>query len=180
MLLAVASHLVALGVLALVAVPAAQAAQTVQALPVSKIYGVNIGWCSLLRAYPRVADAREGGWLVSEPWLVGPTQCRVLHVVEERMLIPSETLQNPVEWISMGGENCNSCTTCRGSEGCVWLSTRSLATSLPHVIRSALALFLGQNATDAVFQQHWFVTGIHSYLLEHALTILSRARTHHH
>ncbi|EJT98876.1 glycoside hydrolase family 5 protein [Dacryopinax primogenitus] len=54
-----------------------------------------------------------GSWLVFEPWMaVG-------------------------EWQSMGGEYCDDCSTCLGSE---W----------------SLANYLGQEKTNAVFKEHWY------------------------
>ncbi|CAE6445319.1 unnamed protein product [Rhizoctonia solani] len=53
-----------------------------------------------------------GGWLLSEPWM------------------------NPKEWLSMGGEQCDDCSTCAASE-------------------FSLVQKLGQTKADEVFAKHW-------------------------
>ncbi|CAE6350666.1 unnamed protein product [Rhizoctonia solani] len=60
----------------------------------------------------KVYGVNLGGWLLSEPWM------------------------NPKEWLSMGGEQCDDCSTCAASE-------------------FSLVQKLGQTKADEVFAQHW-------------------------
>ncbi|KAF7975271.1 hypothetical protein HWV62_10156 [Athelia sp. TMB] len=48
----------------------------------------------------------------------------------------SEPWMSPTSWAAMQGQTCGDCSTCRGSE---W----------------SLATYLGQEATNAAFKQHW-------------------------
>lgn len=104
------------------------------ALPTSKLYGVNVR-PQLSPLVPVLTLAAHLSFSLVTGWSLSPGTLSSLifrsntdHRIDHRM--------NPTEWLAMGGEFCESgnCEDCRQSE---W----------------SLAMYLGQNQTNAVFKQ---------------------------